>query len=84
MVDRPDASPDRLRQRTNTGSVCRGRPVCSTVFAQKQSADNDRLSFHDIVVIPTKRTGGLILKRMIDVSPVGRRERGADATAAAN
>jgi hypothetical protein len=53
-------------------------------LAQNQSAHIDRVSFHDMVVIPTKRDGGLILKRMSDVTSVGRRGRGADATAAAN
>jgi hypothetical protein len=84
MVDTRDANPDRLRQRTNAGDVCRGRPARSRVLVRNQSTDNDCHSFHAIVVIPTKRTGGMILTCMIDVSPVGRRERGANATAAAN
>lgn len=84
MVDALDTNFHRLQRRTNAGNVCRGERQCSNLLARKESADNDRRSFHAIVGIPTTCIGGMILKCMIDVSLVGRRERGAHATATAN
>jgi hypothetical protein len=84
MVERTVISPHDGMAFTKVDHVWRGQRAMMRDLAQDQSAQNDRVSFRDIVVIPTKRHGGLILKRMSDVSPIGRRERGAHATAAAN